>query len=92
MKDRHDPKSKLNQWKSKHVKCQRSQKCSKPCRCGFKWQSPLLGSRVQVAPGERAAVLMDLSVRIHPNSCCIFPLKVAATLLRGSRKDEVGAQ
>ena len=31
-----------------------------------------------------------LSMRIHPKSCHIFPLKVAATLLSGSRKGTVG--
>ena len=31
-------------------------------------------------PGESAAGVTYLSMRIHPKSCCIFPLKVAATL------------
>ena len=30
------------------------------------------------------------SMRIHPKSCRIFPLKVPATLLSVSRKDSVG--
>ena len=30
-----------------------------------------------------------LSLRIHPKTCCIFPLKVAATLLSGSGKGAV---
>ena len=41
--------------------------------------------------GESAAGVTYLSMRIHPKSCCIFPLKVSATLLNGSRKDAVGA-
>ena len=44
-----------------------------------------------LGPGESAAGVMCLSIRIHPKSCCIFPLKVAATLLSGSRKGAVGA-
>ena len=32
-----------------------------------------------------------LSMRIHPKSYHIFPLKVSATLLNGSRKGAVGA-
>ena len=32
-----------------------------------------------------------VSMRIHPKSCRIFPLKVAATLLSGSRKGATGA-
>ena len=31
-----------------------------------------------------------LSLIIHPKSCCIFPLKVATTLLSGSGKGAVG--
>ena len=41
--------------------------------------------------GESTAGVTYLSMRIHPKSCCIFPLKVSATLLNGSRKDAVGA-
>ena len=41
--------------------------------------------------GESAAGVTYLSMRIHPKSCCIFPLKVSATLLNGSRKGAVGA-
>ena len=33
-----------------------------------------------------------ISMAIHTKSCCIFPLKVAATLLTGSRKSTVGTQ
>ena len=40
---------------------------------------------------ESAAGVTYLSMRIHPKSCCIFPLKVSATLLNGSRKGTVGA-
>ena len=32
-----------------------------------------------------------ISMRIHPKSCFIFPLKVAATLINSSRKGTVGA-
>ena len=32
-----------------------------------------------------------LSMRIHWESCCIFPQKVAKTFLSGSRKGAVGA-
>ena len=41
--------------------------------------------------GESAAGVTYLSMRIHPKSCSIFPLKVSATLLNGSRKGVVGA-
>ena len=41
--------------------------------------------------GESAAGITYLSMRIHPKSCRIFPLKVSATLLNGSRKGAVGA-
>ena len=41
--------------------------------------------------GESAAGVTYLSMRIHPKSCRIFPLKVSATLLNGSRKGAVGA-
>ena len=39
---------------------------------------------------ERA--LLGLCMRIRPESCCIFPLKVEVTLLSGSRKGTIGAQ
>ena len=42
-------------------------------------------------PGERTAGVTYLSMRMHPKSCPIFPLKVAATLLSVSRKGTVGA-
>ena len=41
--------------------------------------------------GESTARVTYLSMRIHPKSCRIFPLKVSATLLNGSRKGAVGA-
>ena len=41
--------------------------------------------------GECATWVTYLSTRIHLKSCCIFPLKVAATLLSVSRKGAVGA-
>ena len=41
--------------------------------------------------GESDAEVAYLSMRIHEKSCRIFPLKVAATLLSGSRKNVVGA-
>ena len=41
--------------------------------------------------GESAAGVTYLSMRIHLKSCSIFPLKVSATLLNGSRKGAVGA-
>ena len=42
--------------------------------------------------GESAGGVTYLSMRIHLKSCPIFPLKVSATLLNGSRKGVVGAQ
>ena len=42
-------------------------------------------------PGEIIVGVTYLSMRINPRSCHIFPLKVAATLLSGSRKGAVGA-
>ena len=42
-------------------------------------------------PGKSAAGVIYLSIRIHPNSCNIFPLKAAGTLLSGSRKGAIGA-
>ena len=41
--------------------------------------------------GESGAAVTYLSMRIHPKSCYIFPPKVSATLLNGSRKGGVGA-
>ena len=41
--------------------------------------------------GESAAGVTYLSMRIHLKSCCIFPVKVSATLLNGSMKGAVGA-
>ena len=40
-------------------------------------------------PGEHCCSYV--SMRIQPKSCCIFPSKVAATLLSGSGKGAVGA-
>ena len=40
-------------------------------------------------PGESTARAMYLSLRIHPKRRCIFPLKIAATLLSGSGKGAV---
>ena len=42
-------------------------------------------------PGESAAGVIYLSMRIHPKCFSIFPLKVAATLFSCSRKGAVGA-
>ena len=42
-------------------------------------------------PGESAAGVMYLFMRIHPKNCCIYPLKVAITLLSGSRKGAIRA-
>ena len=42
--------------------------------------------------GESAAGVTYPSMRIHSKSCCIFPLKVSATLLNGSRKGAVGTE
>ena len=44
-----------------------------------------------LGPGDSAAGVTYLSMRIHPKSCRIIPLKVVTTLLIGSRKDAVGA-
>ena len=41
--------------------------------------------------GGSAAGVIYLSMRIHMKRCHIFPLKVYATLLNGSRKGAVGA-
>ena len=53
--------------------------------CCWKIQQRALG------PGESAAGFMHLSMKIHPTSCHILPLKFAATLLNGSGKGAVGA-
>ena len=50
-----------------------------------------LGILPENSVGESAAGVTYLSIRIRPKSCRIFPLKVSATLLNGSRKDAVGA-
>ena len=44
-----------------------------------------------LGPGESAAGVTDLSMRIHRKSCFLFPLKFATTLLSGSKKAIVGA-
>ena len=44
-----------------------------------------------LGPGESAAGATYLSLRVHPKTCLIFLLKVAATLLSGSGKGAVGA-
>ena len=41
--------------------------------------------------GESAVGVTYLSMRIHPKSYHIFPLKVSATLLNDSRKGTIGA-
>ena len=41
--------------------------------------------------GERVPGVKYLSMRIHPKNCHIFPLKVSATLLNGSKKGAIGA-
>ena len=41
-------------------------------------------------PGQSTDGVTYLSIKIHPKSC-IFPLKVATTLLNGLRKGAVGA-
>ena len=43
------------------------------------------------SPGESAAGVTHISMRIHLKSCRIFSSKVAATLLSSSRKGTVGA-
>ena len=47
-------------------------------------------NRASGAEGSAFGVA-DLSMRIHPKSCSVFPKKVAANLLSGSRKGAVGA-
>ena len=42
-------------------------------------------------PGDSAAGVTYLFMRIHSKSCCIFPLKVAATLFSDSRQGAVRA-
>ena len=42
--------------------------------------------------GESVAGVTYPSMRIYPKSCCIFPLKVGTTLLKGSRNGAVGTQ
>ena len=44
-----------------------------------------------LSPKDSTAGVRYLSMRMHPESCHIFSLKVAATLLSGSRKCTVGA-
>ena len=41
--------------------------------------------------GESAVGVTYLSTIMYPKNCCILPLKVAATLLIGSRKGATGA-
>ena len=41
-------------------------------------------------PGRSAAGFTYLSMRMHPENCRLFPLKVATTLLSGSRKGATG--
>ena len=41
-------------------------------------------------PGESAAKVAYQSMRIHPKSWPIFPVKVTTTLRNGSRKGTVG--
>ena len=48
-------------------------------------------SLAENSAGESATGITYLSMRIHPKSCCIFTLKVSATLLNGSRRGTVGA-
>ena len=45
-----------------------------------------------LGPGESFCRITFLSMSIQPKSCQIFPLKIATTLLIGSRKNSVGAQ
>ena len=47
---------------------------------------------LEFSAGESTAGVTYLSMRIHLKSCCIFPIKVSATLLNGLRKGTVGAQ
>ena len=42
-------------------------------------------------PEESTSGVTYPSMRMHPKNCLIFPLKVAATLLCGSRKGATGA-
>ena len=44
-----------------------------------------------LGPGKSTAGAKYPSLRIHPKSCHIFPLKFATTLLSGSGKGAVGA-
>ena len=44
-----------------------------------------------LGPGESFGRITFLSMSIQPKSCQIFPLKIAATLPIGSRKNSVGA-
>ena len=41
-------------------------------------------------PGESAAGFMYLSMRVQPKSCSIVSLKIAATLLSGQRRVQLG--
>ena len=47
--------------------------------------------RRALGPGESTAGVTHLSMKISLKICHIFPLKVAATLLNGSRKAAVGS-
>ena len=42
-------------------------------------------------PRDSTTGVRFLSMRIHSKSCCISPVKVATTLLSGSKKGAVGA-
>ena len=93
IKDRYDPRSKHNQQKSEHSKCQQSwgvQGCSEPLSfffLGFK--EHLEWFKIDL---NATKIIMYLSMRIHSKSCPIFTQKVAATLLKSSRKGAVVAQ
>ena len=49
------------------------------------------GNSAQGLGSRREHFWHHVSLRIHPKSCRIFPLKLAATVLSGSGKGEIGA-
>ena len=69
-----------NIWVKDFKTTQKGQRQRKIYAISWKIQQSALG------PGESAVGVTYLSMRIHPESCHIFPLKVVATSVSGSRE------
>ena len=68
------------------------------CQAGNIWVKDIMTAardfkNLRVLPensaGDSAVGVTYLSMRIHPKICCVFPLKVSATLLNVSGKGAV---